>query len=114
MIDAFQKAESKEHCFLILCTFFLSEAQNSMVGDGFGGKSLYTLTNYSAGSYSGYTVCGDFCTEFNQFYGWGTNNTGQLGLSVHLIIYVSCIDTPVRLLYFHRHNVCRLYFNRLP
>jgi hypothetical protein len=37
-----------------------------------------------------------------------------IGLSVHLIIYVSYIDTPVRLLYFHRHHVCRLYFNRLP
>ncbi|MBS3915395.1 MAG: gliding motility-associated C-terminal domain-containing protein [Bacteroidetes bacterium] len=50
-------------------------AQNSMVGDGFGGRLWYTPHNYSVGSYSGYTVCGDS----GQLLAWGRNNYSQLG-----------------------------------
>ena len=46
-----------------------------MVGDGFGGRLWYKPQNYTVGSYSAYTVCGD---SF-QLYGWGSNGTGQLG-----------------------------------
>ena len=50
-------------------------AQNSLLGDGFGGRLWYQSYNYSVGSYSGYTVCG----ENNQLYAWGENSKGQLG-----------------------------------
>ncbi len=46
-----------------------------MIGDGFGGRLWYRPYNYSVGSYSGYTVCGD---SF-QLYCWGQNQYGQLG-----------------------------------
>jgi gliding motility-associated-like protein len=51
------------------------QAQNSMVGDGFGGRKWYKPYNYTVGSYSAYTVCGDS----NQLYGWGANHKGELG-----------------------------------
>lgn len=54
-------------------------AQNSMVGDGFGGRLWYKPYNYTVGSYSAYTICGDSCGENNQLYGWGANIYGQLG-----------------------------------
>lgn len=50
-------------------------AQNSLTGDGFGGRGWYVPHNYSVGSYSGYTVCG----ANKQLYGWGGNFYGQLG-----------------------------------
>jgi len=50
-------------------------AQNSMVGDGFGGRKWYKPYNYTVGSYSAYTVCGDS----NQLYGWGANHHYELG-----------------------------------
>lgn len=50
-------------------------AQNSMVGDGFGGRLWYKPYNYTVGSYSAYTVCGDS----DQLYGWGANHHGELG-----------------------------------
>ncbi len=50
-------------------------AQNSMVGDGFGGRGWYVPHNYSAGAYSAYTVCG----IDSQLYGWGSNIYGELG-----------------------------------
>ncbi len=57
-------------------------AQNSMVGDGFGGRLWYNPTNYTVGSYSGYSICtADDCSGTNQLYGWGANNYGQLGYS---------------------------------
>jgi alpha-tubulin suppressor-like RCC1 family protein len=64
----------------ILCLFFvlatiLSYAQNSMIGDGYGGRLWYKPYNYTVGSYSAYTVCGDSA----QLYGWGNNTKGQLG-----------------------------------
>ncbi len=52
-----------------------SNAQNSMQGDGFGGRLWYKSYNYTVGSYSAYTVCGDSA----QLYGWGSNTNGQLG-----------------------------------
>lgn len=58
--------------FFIACNI---NAQNSMIGDGFGGRLWYSPTNYSVGSYSGYSVCGDS----NQLFGWGDNSKGQLG-----------------------------------
>ena len=50
-------------------------AQNSLTGDGFGGRSWYVSYNYQAGSYGAFTVCGDS----NQLYAWGSNVTGELG-----------------------------------
>lgn len=56
-------------------------AQNSMVGDGFGGRLWYNPTNYTVGSYSAYSICQDICgTGDTQLYGWGDNNNNQLGL----------------------------------
>jgi len=68
---------------LLLQLFSLSNvnAQNSMVGDGFGGRLWYKPTKFSVGSYSGYTICGDTINpQNNQLYGWGSNMTNQLGL----------------------------------
>jgi gliding motility-associated-like protein len=68
---------------LLLHLFSLSSihAQNSMVGDGFGGRLWYKPTNFSVGSYSGYTICSDTTNpQNNQLYGWGSNITNQLGL----------------------------------
>ena len=52
-----------------------SYGQNSMIGDGFGGRSWYKPVNYSTGSYSAYTVC----DPNKQLYAWGNNSWGQLG-----------------------------------
>ena len=65
---------------LLLLTAFLFfsnylSAQNSMVGDGFGGRGWYVPHNYQVGSYSAYTICGDN----SQLYGWGNNSQGELG-----------------------------------
>ena len=46
-----------------------------MIGDGFGGRLWYNPYNYTVGSYSAYTICGDS----DQLYGWGSNTLGQLG-----------------------------------
>lgn len=58
-------------CFLLPCS--KGYTQNSMVGDGFGGRSWYIPYNYNVGSYHANTVCG----SNNQLYSWGGNNTGQ-------------------------------------
>ncbi len=50
-------------------------AQNSLVGDGFGGRLWYRPCNYAAGSYSAYTYCGNS----SQLHAWGANLYGQLG-----------------------------------
>lgn len=54
--------------------------QNSMVGDGFGGRLWYRPTNYTVGSYSAFSVCyTDPCdSTSNQLYGWGGDNVGEL------------------------------------
>ncbi len=62
--------------------------QNSLVGDGFGGRLWYKPTNYTAGSYSGYSICysGACNTGTNQLYGWGDNRYQQLGYSSSVLI----------------------------
>ena len=60
---------------LCVCVSNKLSAQNSLTGDGFGGRSWYVATNFRVGSYSAYTVCGDS----NQLYSWGANSFGQLG-----------------------------------
>lgn len=54
---------------------YKSDAQNSMTGDGFGGRLWYVSHNYQVGAYSAFTLCGDD----NQLYGWGENFWGVLG-----------------------------------
>jgi gliding motility-associated-like protein len=58
-----------------------SVAQNSMIGDGFGGRLWYRPTNYTVGSYSAFSLCySDPCdSSSNQLYGWGGDNVGELG-----------------------------------
>lgn len=62
---------------IILLTYIPAElyGQNSLTGDGFGGRSWYVSYNYHVGSYCGFTVCG----PNNQLFGWGNNNQGELG-----------------------------------
>ena len=60
---------------LLFCSFFKSYSQNSLTGDGFGGRSWYVAHNYQVGAYTAYTVCG----ANNQLYGWGGNDHGELG-----------------------------------
>jgi gliding motility-associated-like protein len=57
-----------------------ASAQNSMVGDGFGGRLWYRPTNYTVGSYSAFSICyTDPCdSTSNQLYGWGGDNVGEL------------------------------------
>ena len=57
--------------------FFITNlhAQNSLVGDGFGGRLWYQPFNYTVGSYSAFTICG----ENKQLYGWGGTGFGELG-----------------------------------
>lgn len=65
-------------CFTFILVLFIShlvQAQNSLVGDGFGGRKWYKPYNYTVGSYSAYAICG----AEKQLYGWGGNNYGQLG-----------------------------------
>ena len=50
-------------------------AQNSMIGDGFGGRDWYAPFSVSVGSYSGFAVCGND----DQLYAWGLNAHGELG-----------------------------------
>lgn len=66
--------------------------QNSMVGDGFGGRKWYSPTNYTVGSYSAYSLCYEECEDSpNQLYGWGENNYNQLGMGQLFF----GIDTPI-------------------
>ena len=51
------------------------KAQNSQVGDGFGGRLWYKPCNFGAGSYCAFTICGDSA----QLYGWGMNLHGEIG-----------------------------------
>jgi gliding motility-associated-like protein len=65
-------------CFTFILVLFISnllQAQNSLVGDGFGGRKWYKPYNYTVGSYSAYAICG----AAKQLYAWGSNNYGQLG-----------------------------------
>lgn len=65
-------------------------AQNSMVGDGFGGRLWYSPTNYTVGSYSAYSICYD---DSSQLYGWGSNGSNQLGLGSS--IFGVNVPTPI-------------------
>ena len=49
-------------------------SQNSMTGDGFGGRLWYQPSNYVVGSYTGYAIC----KSEKQLYGWGANHVMQL------------------------------------
>jgi len=49
-------------------------SQNSIVGDGFGGRLWYKPTNLSSYSYGGFMICG---TE-RKLYGWGYSMTGLI------------------------------------
>ncbi len=72
---------------LLLQLFSLGSviAQNSMVGDGFGGRLWYKPTKFSVGSYSGYTICSDSTNpQNNLLFGWGNNSTNQLGLGYNI------------------------------
>lgn len=61
-------------CQAGLTSHFL-QAQNSITGDGFGGRLWYKPTNYSQGSYAGFAVCG----PDSQLYAWGDNLMGNFG-----------------------------------
>jgi len=67
--------------FLLLLITTTTMAQNSMVGDGFGGRLWYRPTNYTVGSYTAFSLCySDPCdSSSNQLYGWGSDAFGQLG-----------------------------------
>lgn len=71
-------------CLFVIIFLFISLlgfSQNSMVGDGFGGRKWYQPTNYSVGSYSAYSSCYNECNDSirNVLYGWGSNHLNQLG-----------------------------------
>lgn len=46
-------------CFLFIFPCYNLTAQNSMTGDGFGGRGWYSAQNYQVAFYTGYTICGD-------------------------------------------------------
>ena len=52
----------------VLVTLKTTYSQNSLVGDGFGGRLWYQPYNYTVGSYSAYTICGDF--KSTVWLGW--------------------------------------------
>ncbi|MBK7764149.1 MAG: gliding motility-associated C-terminal domain-containing protein [Bacteroidetes bacterium] len=54
--------------------------QNSLVGDGFGGRLWYKPYNYTVGSYSAYSIC----DSDRQLLGWGSNQFGQLGIGTNI------------------------------
>ncbi|MDG1476976.1 MAG: hypothetical protein P8Q14_07500, partial [Vicingaceae bacterium] len=57
---------------LFILITYSSTAQNSMVGDGFGGRLWYQPTNYGADSYCAFSLCyEDNCSSNNQLFGWG-------------------------------------------
>jgi alpha-tubulin suppressor-like RCC1 family protein len=57
---------------LTLCTATVN-AQNSLVGDGFGGRLWYKPYNYTVDAYCAYTVCG----PERSLYGWGLGPFGD-------------------------------------
>ena len=60
--------------FMVLLANLSAFAQNSMVGDGFGGRAGYSPVNYSSTEQGGFSICG----ANNQLYGWGYNLYNQL------------------------------------
>ena len=77
----------------MLVTISPALAQNSMIGDGFGGRLWYRPTNYTVGSYSAFSLCySNPCdSSTNQLYGWGSDFHGELGNGPD----VNCSPTPV-------------------
>lgn len=68
---------------VVLLIPFYCVGQNSLIGDGFGGRLWYQPSNYSVGSYSAYSICSENgCSGDNQLYGWGSNGYGQLGYDI--------------------------------
>ncbi len=61
--------------FFVLSSTLPCYSQNSIVGDGFGGRLWYKPFNYAAGPYSGYTLC----DAKKRIYAWGDNSYGNLG-----------------------------------
>lgn len=85
--------------FIVSFSVFISAetySQNSLVGDGFGGRLWYKPSNYTVGSYSAYSICyTGLCSDGpNELRGWGSNGTNQLGLGN----LVSETNTPVAFL----------------
>lgn len=78
---------SKTLILLVNFGCLLSQAQTAFIGDRFGGRLWYYPTNFSVGSYSAHTVCGDS----QQLYSWGSNAHGELGFS-----NVSYANKPIR------------------
>ena len=66
---------------VLLFASLFATAQNSMIGDGFGGRLWYRPTNYAVGSYSAYSLCySDPCdSSSTQLFGWGADYYNQLG-----------------------------------
>ncbi|NUM51140.1 MAG: hypothetical protein HUU48_08485 [Flavobacteriales bacterium] len=82
--------------FIVPFSVFISAeiySQNSLVGDGFGGRLWYKPSNYTVGSYSAYSICyTGLCSDGpNELRGWGNNGTNQLGLGN----LVSGTNTPI-------------------
>ena len=71
--NAIKKSSFSLLVLLLVFTVQQSFAQNSMVGDGFGGNPGYIPTNYGVGSYNGYANCN------GTLKGWGDNNYYGLG-----------------------------------
>jgi hypothetical protein len=71
--------------FSVLCLLiqFASIAQNSIVGDGFGGRLWYKPYNYAVGSYSGHTLCG----PERSLYSWGAGPMGDSVTPISNVIY---------------------------
>ena len=55
---------------MVLLSSLSTYAQNSMVGDGFGGRAGYQPVNYNVGNTNGYAVCG----SNRQLSAWGIEN----------------------------------------
>jgi gliding motility-associated-like protein len=70
--------------FIFYFTYQFTQAQNSIVGDGFGGRLWYNPYNYAVGSYSGHTVCG----PERSLYSWGLGPMGDsVGTPISNVIY---------------------------
>ena len=83
MIEILPKKCLKASIFLSIMLFAIVKlsGQNSMTGDGFGGRSWYVAHNYQVGAYSAYTVC----DTNNQLYGWGGNSRLELAMSSGIV-----------------------------
>jgi gliding motility-associated-like protein len=68
----------KIYLFVLLNLFnFNCFSQNSLIGDGFGGRLWYNPTKFGIGSYTAFYKCEG--EEKNQLNGWGFNYHNQFG-----------------------------------